>query len=84
MGSFPEKYNCLPLSMLSSRLHLPVPWQIRQINGINVDGKGQINLDSCTKHIHKTIFAFICTVGGFDTVHSNFFLLTIRQRCQEY
>ena len=33
--------------MLSSRLHLPVPWQIRQINGINVAGKGKIILDSC-------------------------------------
>ena len=33
--------------MLSSRLHLPVPWQIRQINKINVAAKGQINLDSC-------------------------------------
>ena len=33
--------------MLSSRLHLPVPWQIRHINRINVAGKGQINLDSC-------------------------------------
>ena len=68
--------------MLSSRLHLPVPWQIWQINRINVAGKDQINLDSC---LNMSINYICFYMHSFRLlIPDSNFVLTKPQRYQEY